>query len=179
MNESCAFTARLRNPPAQGSSRRRCDLGCAAIHHRVNCRWRRCVRTALLRVILSHSPPRCTFTKSARAREEPVRLFIALSLFSFGVGALQAQTPTISSQSEDCGHFVQQFYNWYLATEIALVKRNGLGSFLSALELTLREKRSSFSRVGEGLRRRSRSVQKIAGGDRGVGFRSLSPCPGY
>ena len=74
-----------------------------------------------------------------------MRLFIALSLFSFGVGALQAQTPTISSQSEDCGHFVQQFYNWYLATENGLVKRNGLGSFLSALELTLREKRSSFS----------------------------------
>jgi Protein of unknown function (DUF3828) len=70
------------------------------------------------------------------------RTFIALLLFCFGVGALQAQTPTPSSQSEDCGHFVQQFYNWYMATETALMKRNGLGS---ALEVTLREKRSSLS----------------------------------
>ena len=70
------------------------------------------------------------------------RTFIALMLFFFGVGALQAQTPTTSSQSEDCGHFVQQFYNWYVATETALMKRNGLGS---ALEVTLREKQSSLS----------------------------------
>jgi len=35
--------ARLRSPPAQRSSRRRCDLRCAAIHQRVNRRWRPCV----------------------------------------------------------------------------------------------------------------------------------------
>jgi Protein of unknown function (DUF3828) len=73
------------------------------------------------------------------------RTFIALILFSFGVGALQAQTPTTPSQPPDCGPFVQQFYNWYVTTENALMKSNGLGSFLSALEVTLREKRSSLS----------------------------------
>ena len=70
------------------------------------------------------------------------RTFIALILFSFGVGALQAQTPTTPSQPQDCGPFVQQFYNWYVAKENALMKRNSLES---ALEVTLREKRSSFS----------------------------------
>jgi len=70
------------------------------------------------------------------------RTFIALILFSFGVGALQAQTPTTPLQPQDCGHFVQQFYDWYVAKEKALVKRNSLES---ALEVTLREKRSSFS----------------------------------
>ena len=70
------------------------------------------------------------------------RTFIALILFSFGVGALQAQTPTTPSQPRDCGPFVQQFYNWYVAKENALMKPNSRGS---ALEVTLREKRSSFS----------------------------------
>jgi hypothetical protein len=70
------------------------------------------------------------------------RTFIALILFSFGVGALQAQTPTTPSQPQDCGHFVQQFYDWYAAKENALMKRNSLES---ALEVALREKRSSFS----------------------------------
>ena len=70
------------------------------------------------------------------------RTFIALILFSFGVGALQAQTPTTPSQAQDCGHIVQQFYDWYAAKENALMKRNSLES---ALEVTLREKRSSFS----------------------------------
>ncbi len=72
------------------------------------------------------------------------RTFIALILFSFGVGALQAQTPTTPSQPQDCGPFVQQFYNWYVAKLNALIKRNSLG-LESALEVTLREKRSSFS----------------------------------
>jgi hypothetical protein len=58
------------------------------------------------------------------------------------VGALRAQTPTTASQPQDCGPFVQQFYNWYVAKENALMKRN---SRESALEVTLREKRSSFS----------------------------------
>jgi Protein of unknown function (DUF3828) len=70
------------------------------------------------------------------------RTFIALILFSFGVGALQAQTPTTASKHQDCGPFVQQFYNWYVAKLNALMKRNGPES---ALEVTLREKRSSFS----------------------------------
>jgi hypothetical protein len=70
------------------------------------------------------------------------RTFIALILFSFGVGALQAQTPTTPSQPQDCGPFVQQFYDWYAAKENALMKRNSLES---ALEVALREKRSSFS----------------------------------
>ena len=72
------------------------------------------------------------------------RTFIALILFSFGVGALQAQTPTTPSQPQDCGPFVQQFYNWYVAKLNALIKRNSLG-LESALEVTFREKRSSFS----------------------------------
>ena len=70
------------------------------------------------------------------------RTFIALILFSFGVGALQAQTLTTPSQPPDCGPFVQQFYNWYVAKENALMKRN---SRQSALEVALQEKRSSFS----------------------------------
>jgi hypothetical protein len=70
------------------------------------------------------------------------RTFIALILFSFGVGALQAQTPTTPSQPQDCGPFVQQFYDWYAAKENALMKSNSLES---ALEVALREKRSSFS----------------------------------
>jgi hypothetical protein len=79
------------------------------------------------------------------SEDDPIKLsrtLIALILFSLSVGPLQAQTPTTSSQSEDCGHFVQQFYNWYVAKENALMKSNGLGS---ALEVALREKRSSFS----------------------------------
>jgi len=67
---------------------------------------------------------------------------MALILFSFGVGALQAQTPATASKPQDCGPFVQQFYNWYVAKVNALMKRN---SRESALEVTLREKRSSFS----------------------------------
>jgi Protein of unknown function (DUF3828) len=72
------------------------------------------------------------------------KTLIALILFSFGVGMLQAQTRTTSSQPQDCGRFVQQFYNWYVAKENALAKRNSVG-VESALEATLREKRSSFS----------------------------------
>jgi len=90
------------------------------------------------------------------------RTFIALILFSFGVGALQAQTPTTSSQAQDCGHFVQQFYNWYAATENALMKRNSPGS---ALEVTLREKRSSFSpELVKGLKE-DLAVFKKSGGE--------------
>jgi hypothetical protein len=55
---------------------------------------------------------------------------------------LKAQTPTALSQTQGCGPFVQQFYNWYVAKENALTKSN---SRESALEVALREKQSSFS----------------------------------
>jgi hypothetical protein len=96
------------------------------------------------------------------------RTFVALILFSFGVGALQAQTPTTSSQPQDCGHFVQQFYNWYVATENALMKRNSLES---ALEVTLREKRSSFSpELVKGLKEDLAASKKSPGEIVGLDF---------
>jgi len=104
------------------------------------------------------------------------RTFIGLILFSFGVGVLQAQTPTTSSKPQDCGAFVQQFYNWYVAKVNALMKRN---SRESALEDARREAILSVPRVGEGLRRGSSGLQKIAWRDRRVGFRPISQCPRY
>jgi hypothetical protein len=94
--------------------------------------------------------------------------FIAFIIFSFGVGALQAQTPTSSLQPEDCGHFVQQFYNWYVAKVNALMKRNGLES---ALEVTLREKRSSFSpELVKGLKEDLAASKKSPGEIVGLDF---------
>jgi hypothetical protein len=96
------------------------------------------------------------------------RTFIALILFSFGVGALQAQTPTAPSQPVDCGPFVQQFYNWYLAKENALTKRN---SRESALEVTLREKRSAFSpELVKGLKEDLAASKKSPGEIVGLDF---------
>src|SRR5215472_18070193 len=96
------------------------------------------------------------------------RTFIALILFSFGVGALQAQPPTASSQSENCGRFVQQFYNWYVAKENALMKSN---SRESALEVTLREKRSSFSpELVKGLKEDLAASKKSPGEIVGLDF---------
>ncbi|MGC1323702.1 MAG: hypothetical protein WA849_16100 [Candidatus Udaeobacter sp.] len=96
------------------------------------------------------------------------RTFIALILFSFSVGALQAQTPTTPSQPKDCGSFVQQFYNWYVAKENALMKRNSLES---ALEVTLREKRSSFSpELVKGLKEDLAASKKSPGEIVGLDF---------
>ena len=95
------------------------------------------------------------------------RTFIALILFSCGVGALQAQAPTTPSTPQDCGPFVQQFYNWYVSTVNALMKRNSLES---PLEVTLREKRSSFSPelvkgLKEDLAASKKSPEEIVGLD--------------
>jgi hypothetical protein len=96
------------------------------------------------------------------------RTFIALILFSFGVGVLQAQTPTTPSQPQDCGAFVQQFYNWYVAKENALMKRN---SRESALEVALREKRSSFSpELVKGLKEDLAASKKSPGEIVGLDF---------
>jgi hypothetical protein len=96
------------------------------------------------------------------------RTFITLILCSFGVGALQAQTPTTPSQPQDCGPFVQQFYNWYVAKENALMKRN---SRESALEVTLREKRSSFSpELVKGLKEDLAASKKSPGEIVGLDF---------
>jgi hypothetical protein len=96
------------------------------------------------------------------------RTFIALTFFSFGVGALQAQTATTPSQPQDCGPFVQQFYNWYVAKENALMKSN---SRESALELTLREKRSSFSpELVKGLKEDLAASKKSPGEIVGLDF---------
>ena len=96
------------------------------------------------------------------------RTFIALILFSFGVGALQAQTATTPSQLQDCGHFVQQFYDWYAAKENALTKSN---SRESALEVSLREKRSSFSpELVKGLKEDLAASNKSSGEVVGLDF---------
>jgi hypothetical protein len=96
------------------------------------------------------------------------RKFIALILFCFGVGALQAQTPTTPSKPQDCGPFVQQFYNWYVAKVNALMKRN---SRESALEVTLREKRSSFSpELVKGLKEDLAASKKSPGEIVGLDF---------
>lgn len=96
------------------------------------------------------------------------RTFIALILFSFGVGALPAQTPTTPSQPQDCGHFVQQFYDWYVAKENALTKRN---SQESALEVALREKGSSFSpELVKGLKEDLAASKKSSGEIVGLDF---------
>ena len=93
------------------------------------------------------------------------RTFIAFILFCFGAGALQAQTPT--TQPSDCGSFVQQFYNWYVAKQNALTKRN---SRESALEVALRDKRSFFSPelvkdLKEDLAASKKSPEEIVGLD--------------
>jgi hypothetical protein len=96
------------------------------------------------------------------------RTFIALTFFSCGVGALQAQTPNTPSQPQDCGPFVQQFYNWYVAKENALMKSN---SRESALEVTLREKRSSFSpELVKGLKEDLAASKKSPGEIVGLDF---------
>jgi hypothetical protein len=95
------------------------------------------------------------------------RTFIVLILFCFGVGTLQAQTPTSSSKPPDCAPFVQEFYNWYLAKVNASMKSN---SRESALEVALREKRSSFSPelvkgLKEDLAASKKSPEEIVGLD--------------
>ena len=96
------------------------------------------------------------------------RTFIALTCFSFGVVALQAQIPTTPSQPQDCGPFVQQFYNWYVAKEHALMKSN---SRESALEVTLREKRSSLSpELVKGLKEDLAASKKSPGEIVGLDF---------
>src|SRR5258707_1182849 len=67
-----------------------------------------------------------------------VQRMLALILFSFGVvGALPAETPTTRSQPQDCGPFVQQFYNWYVGKEKALMKRNSRESASSFMAINL------------------------------------------
>jgi hypothetical protein len=96
------------------------------------------------------------------------RTFIAIILFSFGVGALPAQTLTTASQPQDCGRFVEQFYDWYVAKEKALTKRN---SRESALEVALREKRSSFStELVKGLKEDLAASKKSSGEIVGLDF---------
>jgi hypothetical protein len=96
------------------------------------------------------------------------RTFIAFILFSFAVGALHAQPPTTPSQSQDCGPFVQQFYKWYVAKVNASMKRN---SRESALEVTLREKRSSFSpELVKGLKEDLAASKKSPGEIVGLDF---------
>jgi hypothetical protein len=87
--------------------------------------------------------------------------------FYIGVGALRAETPATPSQPQDCGPFVQQFYNWYVAKQNALVKRN---SRESALEVALGEKRSSLSPelvkgLKEDLAASKKSPEEIVGLD--------------
>lgn len=59
-----------------------------------------------------------------------------------GASSLMAQTRAAAPPSEACGRFVQQFYDWYLAKGNELTKGQ---SHESALEVTLREKQSSFN----------------------------------
>jgi hypothetical protein len=96
------------------------------------------------------------------------RTFIALILFCFGVGALQVQSQTAPSQPSDCGPFVQQFYNWYLARQDVLMKRNNRES---ALEAALRERRSSFSpELVKGLKEDLAASKKSPGEIVGLDF---------
>jgi hypothetical protein len=64
---------------------------------------------------------------------------LVLILFVFtSVG----QAAAAAEPADGCAQFVQKFYDWYLARENALMKAK---SEKSALDATLREKRSSFS----------------------------------
>ena len=69
------------------------------------------------------------------------RLF-ALLILVFSVASSMAQSAAAASPSESCGQFVQQFYDWYLAREKALMNEK---SQESAFEATLSEKASSFT----------------------------------
>jgi len=77
------------------------------------------------------------------------------------VGALQAQGPTTASQPPDCGPFVQQFYNWYVGQAKCLDEKQqpriGAGGDAPRETIPLSPE------LVEGLKRRSSSLQKIAG----------------
>ena len=68
--------------------------------------------------------------------------FHALLILVLLASSSMAQSVAAASASEACGQFVQQFYDWYLAREKALMSDE---SQESAFEATLSEKASSFS----------------------------------
>lgn len=67
----------------------------------------------------------------------PVTLVLVLFILTGFRQAVVAAEP-----AEECGQFVQKFYDWYLARDKALTNEN---SQKSVMEVALREKRSSFS----------------------------------
>jgi hypothetical protein len=89
-------------------------------------------------------------------------LILILSASSWAAQSLAAASPP-----EDCGKFVREFYDWYLAKEKALMKDE---SQESAFEATLSEKASSFSpelvkALKDDLEASKKSPDEIAGLD--------------
>lgn len=66
----------------------------------------------------------------------------SLLILILSASSLMAQSPTPTASSDACKRFVQQFYDWYLAKDNAMMNSNNQES---VFEVTLREKRSSFS----------------------------------
>jgi hypothetical protein len=85
------------------------------------------------------SPSANIETKAPKMTNRRLSILLVLALT---VSSSMAQSAATPSPSEDCGKFVQQFYDWYLAKEKALVKDQ---SQESAFEVTLTEKASSFT----------------------------------
>jgi hypothetical protein len=89
-------------------------------------------------------------------------IFLLLPVL-IGTANLNAASPP-----EDCGQFVQRFYDWYLARENALTKEN---SQKSADEVALSEKASVFSsELVRALREDSAASKKSPGEIVGLDF---------
>lgn len=71
-----------------------------------------------------------------------IKFFVALVWLTAIGPTLIAQDTPKASPPEGCAQFVQQFYDWYLAKEKALMDDK---SEDSAFEITLRDKQSSFT----------------------------------
>jgi hypothetical protein len=84
--------------------------------------------------------PTETTLKGNRSRIR--KALVAVLVLIVGQSCLIAQGTPTASPPEGCAQFVQQFYDWYLAKEKALMDAK---SEDSAFEVTLRDKQASFS----------------------------------
>jgi len=77
-----------------------------------------------------------------RKRARIIKTHVVVLIMIVSASHLTAQSPPTASTQEGCAQFVQQFYDWYLAKAKALTNDP---SQESAFEVTLREKKSSFT----------------------------------
>ena len=77
-----------------------------------------------------------------RKRAKIIKAHVVVLIMIVSAAHLTAQSAPTASPPKGCAEFVQQFYDWYLAKAKALTNDP---SQESAFEVTLREKKSSFT----------------------------------